>query len=94
MTRISVWVVALVLLTGVSAQAQTVPAQPVQRPTSVPNQQNSNGQFGTQWAKPPSTTGGQIYNDPRTRDPNSSYRSQRSKPCVAPTISDSAGGCR
>jgi hypothetical protein len=77
------------------AQTSSRPANSTASPpANVKTQQKADGPFGTQWAKPPGTTGSQIYNDPRGRDPNSSYRRQRSKPCPAPTISDSAGGCR
>lgn len=70
-------------------------AQTVERPSNIPTQQKPDGPFGTQWAKPPGTTGSQIYNDPRNRDPNSSKKSQRSRPCPAPTLYDPAsGGCR
>lgn len=70
-------------------------AQTAERPAHIPTPQKNDGPFGTQWAKPPGTTGSQIYNDPRNRDPKSSYRLQRNKPCPAPTLSDPAsGGCR
>jgi hypothetical protein len=78
-----------------SVWTNPVRAESTERPSHIPTQQKSDGPFGTQWAKPPGTTGSHIYNDPRRRDPNSPYKTQRSRPCPAPTLPDTAsGGCR
>lgn len=92
MRKISLWAAAPLVLAALLLPAH---AQSVDRPTNIPTKQQKDGPFGTQWAKPPGTTGSHIYNDPRRRDPNSSIKSQRSRPCPAPTIYDPAsGGCR
>ncbi len=91
------WFLVWAFLLPVVGLSFTVPAnaQATERPSHIPTPQKQDGPFGTQWAKPPGTTGSYIYNDPRRRDPNSSYKTQRSKPCPAPTLPDSAsGGCR
>lgn len=80
---------------ALSVWTTPVSAQTTERPSHIPTPQKKDGPFGTQWAKPPGTTGSQIYNDPRMRDPNSSKKTQRSRPCPAPTLYDPAsGGCR
>jgi hypothetical protein len=80
---------------ALSVWTSPVHAQTTERPSHIPTPQKQDGPFGTQWAKPPGTTGSRIYNDPRMRDPNSSNKTQRSRPCPAPTLYDPAsGGCR
>lgn len=92
MKRISLGMLLLVATMLAPAHAQTKGSE---RPSHIPTQQQKDGPFGTQWAKPPGTTGSQIYNDPRYRDPNRSYKSQRGRQCPAPTVYDPAsGGCR
>ena len=80
---------------ALSVLTNTVLAQTTERPSHIPTQQKKDSPYGTQWAKPPGTTGSYIYNDPRRRDPNSAYKTQRAKPCPAPSVSDPvSGGCR
>lgn len=75
---------------GVCAQAQTK-----EGPSHMPTKQLPNSPFGTDWAKPPGTTGSYIYNDPRLRDPNGPYKPLGSKGCPAPMLYDPASGrCR
>ena len=82
--------ISLVLVACVSAGAQTT-----QRPSHGPTKQIPNSPFGTDWAKPPGTTGSYIYNDPRLRDPNGPYRPPGRKGCPAPMLYDPASGrCR
>jgi hypothetical protein len=89
------WLLLCAALAIVVSSWAPVQAQTTDRPTHFPTQQNQNGPFGTEWAKPPGTTGSYIYNDPRRRDPNSAYKTQRAKPCPAPAVSDPvSGGCR
>lgn len=81
-----------IVLAGFLAVAQ---AQTNQQPSHIPTPQAPNSPYGTQWAKPSGTTGGQIYNDPRLRDPNGANKTQRNKRCPAPTLYDPASGsCR
>jgi hypothetical protein len=100
MKKVSFWslVPMILLVSVVSARAQIdsrVQSRATEQPQKKTKPVSKPGPFSAQWAKPPATTGGQIYNDPRTRNPDRSYSRQRNKPCPAPTISDPAsGGCR
>jgi hypothetical protein len=86
----SLAVLSLVVAASVFARAQTT-----QRPSHGPTKQVPNSPFGTDWAKPPGTTGSYIYNDPRLRDPNGPYEPRGSKGCPAPMLYDPASGrCR
>jgi hypothetical protein len=81
-----------IVLAGFLTIAQ---AQTDGRPNHIPTPQAPNSPYGTEWAKPSGTTGSYIYNDPRLRDPNSANKTQRNKPCPAPTLYDPASGaCR
>lgn len=97
MTRIAPMVVAGLifgLVFGVPA-GNFAAAQSGDRPSHIPTQQNPNSPFGTQWAKPPGTTGSQIYNDPRRIDPHRAYKPKQNRGCSAPQQYDPAtGGCR
>jgi hypothetical protein len=68
-------------------------AQGDEHPSHIPTRQIPNTPFSHQFSKPIGTTGGQIYNDPRVRDPNGPRKQSRG--CPAPTLYDPAsGGCR
>lgn len=100
MKKVSYWpVLPMILLLSVGAAQAQIDSRVQGRTTEQSPKKSAPaskpGPFDAQWAKPPATTGGQIYNDPQTRDPNRSYNRQRNRPCPAPTISDPAsGGCR
>ncbi|MBI1203486.1 MAG: hypothetical protein GC182_13345 [Rhodopseudomonas sp.] len=80
---------------GVGATAQQLTQNAGQKPDHMPTRQVPNSPFGTDWAKPPGTTGSYIYNDPRLRDPNSASPARRNQPCPAPLLFDPASGrCR
>lgn len=57
---------ALGLMLAAPATAQT------HQPTSVATRHNP--LFGSDWARPPSQTGGYFYNDPRLRNSNQPLR--------------------
>jgi hypothetical protein len=59
--------VAFALISASAANAQTS-----QSPTAVPTPHNR--LFGSDWAKPPSQTGGYFYNDPRLQNSNQPLR--------------------
>lgn len=88
LSAVSIAIVGGWLCAGV-VMAQTS----TERPSHIPTPQPKDSPFGTEWAKPPGTTGSHIYNDPRRYDPQdpSVTRSR----CPAPSIYDpTAGRCK
>ena len=85
--------VVSVLLMGAWLVAGQALAQTKERPSHIPTPQAKDSPFGTEWAKPPGTTGSRIYNDPRRYDPNNP--SVTRKRCPAPSMYDPvAGRCK
>lgn len=82
--------VTSLILTGGIFAAVAAAAQTRERPTHIPTPQAKDSPFGTEWAKPPGTTGSYIYNDPRRYDPKNP--SVSGKTCPAPTLYDPAAG--